>query len=58
MILVLVEVVKNIKNVVANNEEILSYFHPHYFNHYLYFYQNNLLPHPKYTNEDFNIQNL
>ena len=37
MILVLVEVVKNIKNVVVNNEEILSYFHPYYFNHYLYF---------------------
>ena len=38
MILVLVEVVKNIKNVVVNNEEILSYFHPYYFNSLLIFF--------------------
>ena len=31
MILVLVEVVKNIKNVVVNNEEVLSYFHTDHF---------------------------
>ena len=37
MILVLVEVVKNIKNVVVNNEEVLSYFHTDHFDSYLHF---------------------
>lgn len=37
MTLVLVEVVKNIKNVVVNNEEVLFDFHSYYLNHYLYF---------------------
>ena len=31
MILVHVEVVKNIKNVVVNNEEVLSYFYTDHF---------------------------
>ncbi len=34
---VLVEVVKNIKNVVVNNEEVLSYFHTDHFDSYLHF---------------------
>lgn len=37
MILALVEVVKNIKNVVVNNEEVLSYFHTDHFDSYLHF---------------------
>lgn len=56
MILALVEVVKNIKNVVVNNEEVLSYFYTDHFDSYLHFLSNNLLPHPKYTNDDFGIQ--
>ena len=41
---------------MVNNEEVLSYFHTDHFDSYLHFYQNNLLPHPKYTNDDFGIQ--
>ena len=41
---------------MVNNEEVLSYFYTDHLILTYIFYQNNLLPHPKYTNDDFSIQ--